>query len=219
MRPSSRKINTVRSYLSALFTLSLKALLQLLQTLIDLLPLTPFLITILKPTRKRQPRPLIPSNPPNPCNSLLHPNNSPPRNQLLTLTDPKLQIPHLLNILLRRPSRRTIIKDPEQSHDNSREAARQAVDGCYATYGQHGEQVLAQPGEDVEVLVVDIWRGGDEGLVVDDAVRELGADDVGVGGELFEGRGGDVEVVGYAGVVVAERDWVSRGTGSTARTC
>jgi hypothetical protein len=53
------------------------------------------------------------------------------------------------------------------------------------------------------VLVVDAGGGGDEGLVVDDAVRELGADDVGVGGEGLEGRGGDVEVVGDARVVVA----------------
>lgn len=51
--------------------------------------------------------------------------------------------------------------------------------------------------------MVDFGGGGDEGLVVDDPVREFSADNVGVRSELFKGRGRDVQVVGYAGVVVS----------------
>lgn len=53
------------------------------------------------------------------------------------------------------------------------------------------------------MVVVDAGRGGNERLVVDDAVGEFAADDIGVGREFLEGRRGDVDVVRDAGVVVA----------------
>ena len=64
--------------------------------------------------------------------------------------------------------------------------------------------------------MIDAGRGGDEGLVVDDAVRELAADDVGVCGELFEGGGRDVDVVRYARVVVSNSKSVNK---CLARRC
>jgi hypothetical protein len=62
---------------------------------------------------------------------------------------------------------------------------------------------LSEAGEDVEVVVINAWGDGDQGLVVNDAVRELASNDVGVSGELFKGRRCNVEVVRYARVMVA----------------
>jgi hypothetical protein len=53
------------------------------------------------------------------------------------------------------------------------------------------------------VAVVDGWVGADLGVVGDVAMGELAAHDVGVGGEGGVGGGGDFDVVGDAGVVIA----------------
>lgn len=55
----------------------------------------------------------------------------------------------------------------------------------------------------MEVAVVDLGVRADLGMVGNIAVGELAANDVGVGGEGGVGRGGDFDVVGDAGVVVA----------------
>lgn len=77
------------------------------------------------------------------------------------------------------------------------------VNRAGAPQSEDGEKLLPEPGEGVEVAVVDRRVRADLGVVRDVAVGELAADDVGVGGEGGVGGGGDFDVVGDAGVVVA----------------
>lgn len=88
-------------------------------------------------------------------------------------------------------------------HHGLGEESSTPVNRAGAPEGEDGEKLLPEPGEGVEVAVVDRWVRADLCVVRDVAVRELAAYNVGVGGEGGVGGGGDFDVVGDAGVVVA----------------
>lgn len=95
------------------------------------------------------------------------------------------------------------MEDTVQSYDNSWENACQAIDGADTANSQHREQVLAESGEDVEVIVVDVWRASNQRVVVDGTVRQLAADDVWMLGQLFECRGRNEKSIRDAWIMVA----------------
>lgn len=182
----------------------LEALLELLEALVDLLPLSPLLVALLETASNRQTGTLVATDTPNARNGLLQTDNTPARDELLALANLELQVAHLLDFLLRDALGEAVVEEVEETDNNAREAACQSVNGGNAADCKDWKKVLTQTGEDAEVLVIDVWRGGDQRLVVNNAVRELGADNVGVRGELLECRGRDVQVVGDARVVVAD---------------
>lgn len=72
-------------------------------------------------------------------------------------------------------------------NDGFREEACGAVNGAGTTEGEHGEELLAETGESVEMGTVDFGICSDLGVVGDVAVGELAAYNVGVFGELRVG--------------------------------
>ena len=85
----------------------------------------------------------------------------------------------------------------------AREAACRAVDGADATDGHHREELLAQAGVSSKMGMIDGWVGGDLTMQRDIAVRELAADDVGVGRKGGMGRREELQIVRHGGIVVA----------------
>lgn len=200
--------------LSSLLALRLELLFQLLQSLEQLCPLIPFRITLFKASRKRQPTPFFAPKAPDPRARLLHAHGTPLCNDLLALAYPELQIPHSLEVLLGDTVLEAGVEHVVQTHHESGKHAGQTVDCCNAPNRQDGEEVLPEPGEDVEVVVIDPRGCCDEGLVVNDAVRELAADDVRVSGQLLERRWRDVHHVRHAWVVVSVDRLISQKTSS-----
>jgi len=190
---SSLRRGCVGSRFSLRFRLEL--FFKLLEPFVNLVPLRPLMFTIFKASSKRQPASFLVSHTPYSSDGFLHANNPPSSYKLLTLADAELEKAHFVQAFLRHSLCQAVVKQVEELNDDSGEAAGQAIDRGNATDGEDWQKVLAKTGENIEVVVVDSRTGCNKGLIVNDPMRELRADDVRVGGELFERSGSNVEVV------------------------
>lgn len=139
----------------------------------------------------------------NPRNCLFDANSTPLRNQSLALADLVLQLPHLNKIFFPRALGRRITERLVQPNNRTREDPRKTINRALSADCEHWQQILAQTREDCEVRRVDVRICGDERVIRDISMREFAADNIRVLSQHLEGRGRDLDVVSYAGVVVA----------------
>lgn len=129
---------------------------------------------------------LVVSHSPHPSNRLLHANYTPCGNKLLALANTELQLTHAIDIFLARAPGRSLVECREEPDHKSWETPSQTVDGCDATDGKYWKQVLAKTCEYIEVVVVNARRGCNQRLIINDSMRKLAANNVGVSRQLLE---------------------------------